>query len=629
MVSFLSWFAFWTFTILLDVPVVICVYGTITHSVGPELRMTTILREERAPKTMVLMPCYNEEPDVLLTAINSVVESHYPASCMHVFLSFDGDQVNELYTQTLKSLGVPVPLKRYPKSIDLIYENVRITVSRFPHGGKRNCQKLTFKLMSKIYAKYMERNDDLFVLFIDSDCILDKSCIRNFIYDMELKPGAKLSKQKVLAQTGVITSTTKTNSLITLLQDMEYIHGQLFERTVESACGAVTCLPGALTMLRFSAFRKIAKYYFADKAEQYADLFDYAKCHLGEDRWLTHLFMIAAKHGYQVQMNSSAFCKTEAVQTFKSLVKQRRRWYLGFVTNEATMLTDIRLWRKYPALCVLRFMQNTIRTTALLFFIMVLSLLTTEQSINNLPVGFIAVSLGLNWILMIYAGFKLGRYKLWLYPLMFVVNPFFNWMYMIYGIFTAGQRTWGGPREDAAAANTETTPQEAIEQAEADGDDLNVIPESFKPAAEAADPGRYVDDLPLQPSKRLEGRFAAAEELPGDLYAQSNASGLTLPTTSLASSRRPGSWGSYMPINIEDLMSQEDQDKYRIAQQASQLASDDVVEAGPSTSPQRPSVYSFSSATYTPPYRPSNPSHLSREWVNPAEDTEAVELQER
>ena len=76
-------------------------------------------------------------------------------------------------------------------------------------------------------------------------------------------------------------------------------------------------------MLRFSAFRRMAKYYFADKAEQCEDLFDFAKGHLGEDRWLTHLFMIGAKKRYQIQMCTSAFCKTEAVQTTRSLIKQR------------------------------------------------------------------------------------------------------------------------------------------------------------------------------------------------------------------------------------------------------------------------------------------------------------------
>lgn len=274
----------------------------------------------------------------------------------------------------------------------------------------------------------------------------------------------------------------------------------------------------------------MAKYYFSHKAEQCDDLFDFGKCHLGEDRWLTHLFMIGAKERYQIQMNTGAFCKTEAVQTFKSLLKQRRRWFLGFITNEACMLTDIRLWRRYPLLILIRLAQNTIRTTALLFFIMVISLLTGSQKIANLPVGFIAVSLGLNWVLMLYFGARLGRYKIMLYPLMFVVgfdagqhepettanhhkvNPFFNWLYMVYGIFTAGQRTWGGPRADAGKADAKTTPEQAIEKAKAQGDELNVVPETFKPALEAVTHRRPFH-APLLPSEHLEGRFAPADEM--------------------------------------------------------------------------------------------------------------------
>jgi chitin synthase len=138
-------------------------------------------------------------------------------------------------------------------------------------------------------------------------------------------------------------------------------------------------------------------------------------------------------------MNTGAFCKTEAVQNFKTLLKQRRRWFLGFITNEVCMLTDIRLWRRYPLLLIIRLAQNTICTTALLFFILVISLLTTSQKINNLPVGFIAVSLGLNWVLMIYFAAKLCRYKVMLYPVMFVVNPAFNWLYMVVSLRSLGR----------------------------------------------------------------------------------------------------------------------------------------------------------------------------------------------
>ncbi|KAK2064336.1 class VII chitin synthase [Colletotrichum caudatum] len=586
MVDILQWFAFWSFAGLLTIPWLFCVYQLVTNQLGRTKRIKRVLDEVSAPKVVIVMPVYKEDPDVLVVAINSVVDCDYPPSCIHVFLSFDGDQEDELYLNTLDKMGVPLTLETYPKSIDVSYKSARITISRFPHGGKRHCQKATFKLIDKVYEHYLRRNDNLFILFIDSDCILDPTCLQNFVYDMELSPG---NSRDMLAMTGVITSTTKKHSLITLLQDMEYIHGQLFERTVESGCGAVTCLPGALTMLRFSAFRRMAKYYFADKAEQCEDLFDFAKCHLGEDRWLTHLFMIGAKKRYQIQMCTSAFCKTEAVQTYKSLIKQRRRWFLGFLSNEVCMLTDWRLWRRYPILVLVRFMQNTIRTTALLFFIMVLAIITTSKKVENLPVGFIAISLGLNWLMMLYFGAKLRRFKIWLYPIMFILNPFFNWFYMVYGIFTAGQRTWGGPRADAATADTSTTAQQAIEQAEEAGDDLNVVPETFIPAAVARKEsiaGGKVTMGPMgrkhsvvQPPPNIEGRFAAREKTASGFYVNADDSRVAVYDSSAWGMQSRDSFDSmvsaqtagnsvYVPRRVESIMGDEDRKKYELAQQS-------------------------------------------------------------
>ena len=592
-VSFMQWFAFWSFAILLTVPWLFCIYQLVTNQLGRTKRIKRVLDDATAPKVVVVMPCYREEPDLLVKAVNSVVDCDYPPACIHVFLSFDGEKVDELYLNTINRLGVPTTMSTYPGSIDVTYKAARVTISRFPHGGKRHCQKSTFKLIDRVYAQYLERNDNLFILFIDSDCILDEVCLQNFVYDMELSPG---NSRDMLAMTGIITSTTRKHSVITLLQDMEYIHGQLFERTVESGCGSVSCLPGALTMLRFSAFRRMAKYYFADKAEQCDDLFDFAKCHLGEDRWLTHLFMIGAKKRHQIQLCTSAFCKTEAVQTYRSLVKQRRRWFLGFITNEVCMLTDWRLWKRYPTLIVVRFMQNTIRTTSLLFIIMVLALLTTVVKVDNLPVGFIAVSLGLNWLLMLYFGAKLRRFKIWLYPIMFLLNPFFNWYYMVYGILTAGQRTWGGPRADAAAADTNTTAREAAEMAEMQGDELNVVPESFKPALEArrATSKKRSQGVLLgrkrsvvRPPDKINGKFSARQRTVTGVYAHSDetetGSASMAGTASQPVSHWTGDWrdsleslnssragerASYVGVQVGRFMGDEDQRKYVIAQEA-------------------------------------------------------------
>ncbi|KAG9257334.1 family 2 glycosyltransferase [Emericellopsis atlantica] len=585
MVEFLQWFAFWSFALLLIVPWLFCVYQLVTHQLGRTKRMEQTLDDTSAPKVVVVMPCYREEPEVLIKAVNSVVDCDYPPACIHVFLSFDGEEEDELYVRTVERLGVSLTMETSPRSIDVVYRGSRVTISRFAHGGKRQCQKLTFQLIDKVYEQYLERNDNLFMLFMDSDCILDKVCLQNFVYDMELSPG---NSRDMLAMTGVITSTTRKHSLITLLQDIEYVHGQLFERTVESGCGAVTCLPGALTMLRFSAFRRMAKYYFADKTEQCEDLFDFAKSHLGEDRWLTHLFMIGAKKRYQIQMCTSAFCKTEAVQTVRSLVKQRRRWFLGFVTNEVCMLTDWRLWKRYPILILVRFMQNTIRTTALLFFVIMVALTSTAKQVDDLPVGFMAIALGLNWMLMLYFGIKLRRWKILLYPLMFVVNPFFNWYYMVYGIFTAGQRTWGGPRADAAAANGHTTAREAIKQAELQGDDLNIIPETFKPAREAqrarSQPTQsQVDGLvreksQVRPPKAVEGKFSARRKTAAGIYAHpdetDNSVGAMV--SSLDSLNRvvhvtTGDHLVHIPQDMEECMGEEDRRKYAIAQRAQEV----------------------------------------------------------
>jgi chitin synthase len=310
----------------------------------------------------------------------------------------------------------------------------------------------------------------------------------------------------MLAMTGIITCRTDKHSFLTLFQDTEYLHGQLFERSTESACGSVSCLPGALTLLRFSAFRNVVRFYFSDKAEQCEDIFDYAKQILGEDRWLTHLFMLGARKRCQIQLSTSAFCKTEAVQTFRSLLKQRRRWFLGFITNEVCMLTDARLWKKYPFLLLLRFITLTVRTTTLQLLITLIAVATTSESPIILPWEFMLMSMGLGWLMMFYFAFKLHRWKALLYPFMWSVSPFLNWIFMVYGLFTAGQRTWGGPRADAGAADSQITAQQAIEQARGADDDLNVVPETFRPAAETRK--RYTRPSALQPSASVEGRFS-------------------------------------------------------------------------------------------------------------------------
>ena len=64
LVSTLQWFAFWTFAGLLVVPWLLCIYRLATTSLGRTKSINHILDERAAPKIVVVMPVYKEEPDV-------------------------------------------------------------------------------------------------------------------------------------------------------------------------------------------------------------------------------------------------------------------------------------------------------------------------------------------------------------------------------------------------------------------------------------------------------------------------------------------------------------------------------------------------------------------------------------
>ncbi|KAG0085289.1 hypothetical protein BGZ92_009103 [Podila epicladia] len=397
------------------------------------------------------MPVYNELPEVLHVAICSAIDGDYPKEHLHIFISFDNDATSDLYRALIRNLGVPADNDYYPPVLDLYFRGVQITVSRFPHGGKRLTQKKTFGLINSIYKNYPEKTDHLFVLFIDSDIVLPPATVANFMWDMQLKPG---STKDLLGMTGVITVTTKDDmTFINLLQDIEYVHGQFFGRAIESAVGACVTLPGALTIFRYSAFLKSYDEYFADAT--ISDLWDFGRSHLGEDRYLTHLLMTKAARPKMIQFCHRATCKTEPVREWRNLMKQRRRWFLGFLTNEGAFLSDPALWWKYPWLLSFRMIQDVVNGTSMVSYATIVAVATGIQNWSWIWLGLLIAYFCINWGLMFIYGLWIGRKKAFLYPLMFVVGPFVTWFLLVYGVITANERTWGGPRADAASTKDE------------------------------------------------------------------------------------------------------------------------------------------------------------------------------
>ena len=104
-------------------------------------------------------------------------------------------------------------------------------------------------------------------------------------------------------------------------------------------------------MVRFESLKSVAGTYFNNMNAD--GNVDFARTHLGEDRYLTHLLMESRPEKHRIGFCAAAKCKTEACEGFFSLMKQRRRWYLGTMTNEIYMLTSPVIWSQFPALNVL------------------------------------------------------------------------------------------------------------------------------------------------------------------------------------------------------------------------------------------------------------------------------------
>ncbi|CEP02194.1 chitin synthase [Plasmodiophora brassicae] len=447
---------------------------------SPGTKEVTTLLQERAkdrrqgglPSITVVMPIYNEPIETLMIAINSVVTSKYPKKRLHLVLAFDDDKLTLVYKAVIycltsgnpdpdyaklatdegqAELGISSNADDYPFIGDIKYRNLIITPCRFEHGGKRHAQMCAFKYLQRTYKSMPTKP---LLLFIDSDIELDETAMAHFVYDMNRNKGVTRE-----ALTGLITcKTAGTYSFYKLMQDSEYIESQMLQRNTEDYLGAVSCLPGALTMVRFEALEAVAPTYFGKMTAE--DNFDFNRTHLGEDRYLTHLLMESRTVKYRIGFCPAARCKTEGCEDFRSLMKQRRRWYLGTLTNEVYMLTSPVLWRHFTGLNVLIALL-ALKNGPLFVYVFFLEAALGHGTVTT--IGFAILIFVPIWFFVSAWAIHINRYKvIFGYPMNILFLPIFSSVFQLYGMLTFKVRSWGGPRQSAAQAVVQVEPKERL-----------------------------------------------------------------------------------------------------------------------------------------------------------------------
>jgi poly-beta-1,6-N-acetyl-D-glucosamine synthase len=233
------------------------------------LESRTVVGEGYKPLVSILVPAYNEQ-DVISRTLESLISLKYENK--EIIVIDDGSaDLTSVAASWYKKFGVKV-LKK-------------------PNGGKSSALN---------YGLLFARGE--IVITIDSDSMVARDGINEIVHIM--------SDPNVVAVAGNIR-VLNSKSLITRIQELEYIMAINMIRRAFALFGSVMVVPGA-----FGVFRK----------KDIVSVGGYDNDTLTEDFDLTIKLL---KTRGSVESSSSAMAYTEVPSTWNVLYKQRLRWSTG------------------------------------------------------------------------------------------------------------------------------------------------------------------------------------------------------------------------------------------------------------------------------------------------------------
>lgn len=245
----------------------------------------------------VLVPCLNEEPDLLGRCLRSVVAAK---GRKQIVLIDDGS--NDETAAALRDWG----------------EQPGFTLIRFPHNrGKREALHAAVKRLAP---------EVRFVVTIDSDTVLDGDAIVNVV-----RP---LKHDRVVAATGDVRLLNERSNFLTRMIASYYWIGLHLYKAAQSSINSVTCCSGCLAAYRREKLDAIIDQFAGQR-------FLGRPCTHSEDRHLTNLCLM---EGDSVVFVPGAISHTETPDTVRRFVKQQMRWKRGFMREGIFTLTHA--WRR-------------------------------------------------------------------------------------------------------------------------------------------------------------------------------------------------------------------------------------------------------------------------------------------
>ncbi|KAJ1730504.1 hypothetical protein LPJ61_002974 [Coemansia biformis] len=457
-------------------------------------------REPEPGDRFVLMnvPCYTEDEESLKNTIDSMAKTKYDDKRKLLFIVCDGmimgsgndrptprivldilgvDRDQDTESLSYIALGEGSRQHNMAKVYSGLYEVSGHVVpylvvvkcgtpqerSRPGNRGKRDSQIMLMSFFNKVHfdlpmtplelemyhqvKNVIGVNPSLyeFVLMIDADTVVMPDALNRMVRSM-------LHDIKIMGLCGETRLANAKSSWITMMQVYEYFISHHLTKAFESLFGSVTCLPGCFCMYRIRSVDGrpllVSKEVIRDYSENTVETLHMKNLlHLGEDRYLTTLML---KHFpyFKNKFNAEAQCVTNAPDSWKVLMSQRRRWINSTVHN----LFELMFLPQMCGFCCfsMRFVVfidliSTIIMPATLVYLayLVYQLTNPDSSTSYISLYLLAAIYGMQALIFILK--RQWQHIGWMIVYLLAI-PFFTFLLPVYSFWRFDDFSWGNTR---------------------------------------------------------------------------------------------------------------------------------------------------------------------------------------
>jgi cellulose synthase/poly-beta-1,6-N-acetylglucosamine synthase-like glycosyltransferase len=263
---------------------------------------------ERPPNVDVVIPAYNEQPDVLAACLESLDQQDYKDKGDIRFVVVDDGSSNieallPVYREYAQRPNWNILRWREPGN-----RGKRLAQEAAIYGGRNDEALLRLDLDGVERAVVWERSKADFIVTVDSDTVVERDGVSWIL--------TPFLDGRVATVTGDVSVRNRATNRLTDLINDRYALLCDHERAAQSHAGLVYCCAGPFSAYRLGDLDEGWRGYVEQR-------FWNKPCTYGDDLQLTHLML---KRGRRAIYQPRARAATDVPTTLKGYVRQQWRW---------------------------------------------------------------------------------------------------------------------------------------------------------------------------------------------------------------------------------------------------------------------------------------------------------------